>query len=650
MRAANQIRAEQLTAGEADAPGAGRRFLMQFLAIFLAYFATATAGLAWATTSGAASPVWPAAGVALAGLAIAGRGHWPAIALGLIAAMQVTGASHGLLSHLVIALGNSAAAVVGVTLLNRISGSPAPPITRLPHALGLLFAGLVKAAIAATIGVCALVADGALPWAAVPEVLPTWFFGDAVGAFIVAALILSWRSRPWAAWQTMDWLHFGLVLGAAVAAAWHVFYGEQIARAFLIYPVLVWAALIHYTPGATAALVLTAAVAVSGTSVGFGPFGSPSSAGDLVLLQQFLAVSSVTVLLLAAVGDERQAETRARMEAAETLAASRLEELNSLYESAPIGLAFFDRDYRYLRINKELAAINGVSAKDHVGRTIRDVLSDQAPGVEPVIDRVFETGLPVRDVEVSGETPQQPGKIRYWLTGFYPVFAGDGSVEAVGAWVLEISERKAAEEREVMLAREVNHRAKNLLAVVQAVVQMTRSDDSDTQKARITQRIQALARAHNLLSASRWEGVELQQLIAEELAPYAAGEISRVQVSGPALRLSPPAAQSLGLVIHELATNAAKYGALSGSGRIEVRWRRDTADGEPMVILEWAERGGPSSTPPTSTGFGSKIIKASVERQLRGLATYDWTAEGLRCRFQIPEAQLVASAAPQAAE
>jgi PAS domain S-box-containing protein len=645
MTGAGEITAEQLRTGGVPTLVVRRRYLTQFLTIFVAYFSAATAGLAWATTSGAASPVWPAAGVALAGLAIAGRAHWPAIALGLIAAMQVTGATHGLLSHLTMALGNSAAAAIGATLLNRIAGTPAPTISRLPHAMGLLFAGLVAAGIAALIGVLALAMDGALPWAAVPEVLPTWFFGDAVGAFIVAALILSWRSRPWLSWRSLDWFHLVLVLAAAAAGAWYVFYGEQSARAFLIYPVLVWAALIHYTPGATAALVVTAAVAIGGTSIGSGPFGSPGSSGDLVLLQQFLAVSALTVLLLAAVGDERQTETRARMEAAESLAASRLEELNSLYESAPIGLAFFSRDYRYLRINNELAAINGVSAKAHVGRTIHEVLSDQAPTVEPVIDQVFATGLPVRDMEVSGETPQQPGKIRHWLTGFYPVFAGDGSVEAVGAWVIEISERKAAEEREVMLAREVDHRAKNLLSVVQAVVQMTRAEDSETQKARITERIQALSRAHNLLSASRWEGVELQQLVADELAPYAAGEASRVHVSGPALCLSPPAAQSIGLVIHELATNAAKYGSLRDGGRIEVRWRRDMIADQPVVVLEWAEHGGPPATPPTSTGFGSKIIRAGVERQLRGLATYDWSAEGLRCRFEIPEAQLVATLA-----
>jgi PAS domain S-box-containing protein len=161
------------------------------------------------------------------------------------------------------------------------------------------------------------------------------------------------------------------------------------------------------------------------------------------------------------------------LRASEARLATQIAELKALYDSAPIGLAFFSRDYRYLRINDELAAINGVPVDDHIGRTIREVLSDQAPEVEPVIDHIFATGESMRDLEVSGETPQQPGVVRHWLAGFYPVKDEAGAVAAVGAWVVEISERKAAEQREHLLAREVDHRAKNLLAVVQSVMQLT---------------------------------------------------------------------------------------------------------------------------------------------------------------------------------
>jgi PAS domain S-box-containing protein len=340
-----------------------------------------------------------------------------------------------------------------------------------------------------------------------------------------------------------------------------------------------------------------------------------------------------------------QALARSGLEAAE--AASRLAqqvaELNALYDSAPIGLAFFDREYRYVRINSELAGINGVAPEEHAGRTLREIVPVNAPQVEPVIDRVFATGKPVRDLEVIGETPQQPGVERHWLTGFYPVFDEDGTVVAVGVWVVEISERKAAEQREVLLAREVDHRAKNLLAVVQSIVTLTPvAGDGGDLKTSVVGRIQALARAHVLLSDSRWDGVDLGALIDEELAPFASKSRRRIHTGGPSLKLRPAAAQSLALVLHELATNAAKYGALSvGTGELRVEWRRDQDDKGNWLIVEWTESGGPAVDAPETLSFGSNIIRASVERQLRGKVVKDWRPEGLFCTLRIPSAEAV---------
>ena len=310
-------------------------------------------------------------------------------------------------------------------------------------------------------------------------------------------------------------------------------------------------------------------------------------------------------------------------------------ELESLHASAPIGLGFFDRDYRYLSVNAELAAINGVAADEHLGRSLREVLPDMAAAVEPMIDHVFATGNPVRDIELSGVTPQSPEVERHWLCGFYPVTTSGGGVEAVGAWVTEISERKAAAQRELLLAREVDHRAKNLLAVVQSIVQLTPASDPDALKGSIVGRIQALARAHSLLSDARWQGVALGDLVADELAPFARGD--RIESAGPLLTLRPPAAQSLGLVLHELATNAAKYGALSvPEGRLHIGWDRGQDEAGAFVELRWEESGGPAAIEPKDLGFGSNIIRASVNRQLRGRVTKQWLADGLVCTLRIP--------------
>ena len=319
----------------------------------------------------------------------------------------------------------------------------------------------------------------------------------------------------------------------------------------------------------------------------------------------------------------------------------RTTELETLYDSAPIGLALVSRDYRYVRINRELARVNGIPPEEHIGRTIREVLGNGSPTVEPIIDRVFGTGEAVSNLEVSGQSPAEPGRIRHFLSGFYPIKDEGGSVQLVGGWVVEISERKAAEDRETLLAREVDHRAKNLLAVVQSIVQLTPGDDGPELKASVVGRIQALARAHSLLSDARWDGVDLGRLVEEELAPFGSAGSGRTQSEGPTITLRPAAAQSLALVLHELATNAAKYGALSDDkGRLRIEWRRAASDGKGVVEILWSESGGPAVRAPEKVGFGSSIIRASVERQLRGRVSLEWRPEGLLCLLSIPSVEV----------
>jgi PAS domain S-box-containing protein len=337
--------------------------------------------------------------------------------------------------------------------------------------------------------------------------------------------------------------------------------------------------------------------------------------------------------------DRKQVENDLR--ASEMRLARQVAELNALYDSAPIGLAFVSRDYRYLKINRELAAINGLPVEAHLGRTIGEVLGDHAAGVEPFIARVFETGEAIGNLEFTGHAPREPGRVRDFLAGFYPIKDDAGVVQAVGGWVLEISERKAAQERELLLAREVDHRAKNLLAVVQSIVQLTPGDDGPTLKSSVIGRIQALARAHSLLSDARWDGVDLGQLVEEELAPYASAGSQRIVVEGPRITLRPAAAQSLALVLHELATNAVKYGALSrDEGRLQVCWRREANAGKAVVEIEWTESDGPAVREPQQVGFGSNIIRTSVERQLRGQLLKEWRPEGLVCCMRIPSIEV----------
>jgi two-component sensor histidine kinase len=194
------------------------------------------------------------------------------------------------------------------------------------------------------------------------------------------------------------------------------------------------------------------------------------------------------------------------------------------------------------------------------------------------------------------------------------------------------AELTAALDRQAILAREVDHRAKNALAVVQSILHLTRSDNVPGYIAAVEGRIRALSRAHELLSHSRWEGASLGRLIDEELEPFRTRDPGRVVTMGPRVVLQPTVAQTLALALHELATNAAKYGALSQpAGCVKIEW-----DLNPESLwLVWAESGGPSVSPPAMQGFGTKLINSSIQGQLNGEVTFDWSAAGLRCEMRI---------------
>jgi PAS domain S-box-containing protein len=197
----------------------------------------------------------------------------------------------------------------------------------------------------------------------------------------------------------------------------------------------------------------------------------------------------------------------------------------------------------------------------------------------------------------------------------------------------DITERKRTEERQALLAREVDHRAKNALAVVQSIVRLTRSDSIDGYVRAVEGRIGALARAHTLLAQSRWVGADLAMLIDEELAPYRTGEPGRIRSAGPPISLDPRTAQTIALALHELATNAAKHGALSSlSGRVAISWEVKRGS----LSVQWSESGGPSVQAPSAKGFGIKVIAASVEAQLGGKAQFDWRSDGVRCTLSLP--------------
>ncbi len=228
---------------------------------------------------------------------------------------------------------------------------------------------------------------------------------------------------------------------------------------------------------------------------------------------------------------------------------------------------------------------------------------------------------------------KEDGVIRWVEAKGRGIFEANGKCVRVVGTAIDITKRKEAEERQDLLAREVDHRARNALAVVQSIVRLTRASSVDGYVAAVEGRIKALARAHSLLSDSRWHGADLDALVAEELAPYRLSEAEKVKISGPKVSLVPHMAQGLALALHEMATNAAKHGALSSmAGKVSVAWQVQPDN----LILQWVETGGPRIAPPPARSFGLNVIRASIESQLGGKTTFDWNPEGMRCTLSIP--------------
>jgi len=228
------------------------------------------------------------------------------------------------------------------------------------------------------------------------------------------------------------------------------------------------------------------------------------------------------------------------------------------------------------------------------------------------------------------------GQVRWCVGTAAASHDGAGRVVRVSGVTVDITERKHAEERQNLLAREVDHRAKNALALAQSIVRLTRGDDVKAYVQSVEGRINALARVHTVLSLSSWQGAEIRRLVDEEFAPYSGNQII---LSGPEVQLRPATAQTLALALHELVTNSAKYGALSTlSGRLSVNWK----DEDGLLSLVWQEEGGPPVCKPTSQGFGTRSVLASIESQLGGRADFEWRSEGLLCRLSVPLSPLAA--------
>jgi PAS domain S-box-containing protein len=307
-----------------------------------------------------------------------------------------------------------------------------------------------------------------------------------------------------------------------------------------------------------------------------------------------------------------------------------------LFEQLPFAVYVCDRDGLVLRYNRRAAELWGRSPKlgdpdERFCGSFRMFRPDGSRLLHhecPMAD-VLRTGVSVREQEVHIERPD--GLRGIALVDIEAVKDGDGNIVGAVNCFQDITERKRTEAQIINLAREAEHRTKNILSTVLATVRLSHSDTVDDLKQLIEGRINALAKVHALFVQSRWAGAELRSLVTQELLPYR-DETERVRIDGPAVMLEPYSAQAIAITLHELATNAAKYGSLSAAdGRVEIAWSR-MADGR--LSLRWIELGGPTVTPPTHRGFGTRIME-NIIAQLNGEVRFDWRDQGLGCEIAL---------------
>jgi PAS domain S-box-containing protein len=318
--------------------------------------------------------------------------------------------------------------------------------------------------------------------------------------------------------------------------------------------------------------------------------------------------------------------------------------LQLIYETAPIGLAFLSPDCRYLHINQHLTEICGISVADHIGRRVRDTVPALADAVENIVASIMKTGEPVIGVEVAGQRPDETGE-RHWVTYWHPLRGPDGKISGVNVAAEEITQRKRAEaelrrreEHIQVILGELAHRTKNLLVVVMALAKQTARNATDVKhyQAVFTERLQGLAHSHDLLLRGHWQGASFADLVATQMQPFREND-DRIRAIGPAIMLQPDAVQNLGLVFHELATNASKHGALSvPEGMVSIEWSAPAA-GE-RIAVNWQESGGPLVQPPQRRGFGQELIERIVPQVLKGSGALRFAPSGVSWNFEFPAA------------
>jgi PAS domain S-box-containing protein len=308
----------------------------------------------------------------------------------------------------------------------------------------------------------------------------------------------------------------------------------------------------------------------------------------------------------------------------------RLRSVAAIVESSDDAIVSKNLDGVITSWNKGAERIFGYSAEEAIGQPITIVIPHNRIDEERTILTRIRRGERIDHFETIRQ--RKNGTLIAVSLSVSPVKNAEGNIVGAAKIARDITEQKRSQDLIATLAREAEHRSKNLLSTVQATVMLSQSDTADGLKKVIDGRIRALSNIHSLFAQTRWIGADLSTIATQELAPYSADSPARVRIDGPPVLLAPDAAQAVAVTLHELATNAAKYGALSEAiGRVDLKWSHE-AGGE--LHLLWTETGGPRVQEPTRKGFGSRVIEQMISGR-SGKTRFDWRVEGLVCEITL---------------
>lgn len=309
----------------------------------------------------------------------------------------------------------------------------------------------------------------------------------------------------------------------------------------------------------------------------------------------------------------------------------------TVLRQSPVSVFSQDKSMRYTWIRNPPPSF----PPDVINRTDDDILPREAAAqMSSVKHRVMDSGAAIRTEIVL----EADGEQRWYDLTVEPVRAVDGSVVGTTSAAVDISYRKNNEELLQVLLKEVTHRTKNLLAIIQAIVRHVSPREASPEgfTSRLVARLQALSLTHDLLVAADWRGIALRDLVAAQVAARANSRCAQIRLEGEEIILRPNAADTIGLVVHELVENAVAYGALCvAEGRVKVVWRLTDEEEDARLVLRWEEIGGPPVREPTGSGFGRRLIENAYGNSLTADVKLSFDTEGVRCQMSLPAYQVI---------